>query len=322
MDKVNIEKGAEQMKSAKWIFTVSSLAVLTACGGGEEVEEVAQESEAVEEEVEEAEADLEQETEALDEEEPLEEVPEEGADGTADDPDEPSADADEEEVAEETIYEPMYRVNPNTWTLLPITEDAPEDVVLLTIDDAPDEYAVQMAETLEELEVPAIFFVNGHLIDTPEGKEKLDRIADMGFAIGNHTWAHDNLTELSPEDQTEEIQIVTEAVQTVIGEKPRFFRAPFGENTETSLLVADRLKMLTMNWTYGYDWNEEYMNAEALTDIMVNTELLTDGAILLMHDREWSAAALPDIIQGLRDKGYTFADPDLIEGAGTLADEE
>ncbi|WP_241535831.1 polysaccharide deacetylase family protein [Indiicoccus explosivorum] len=301
------------MRYTKWMITLTSVSMLAACGG-EETEEVIEENETIEEEVEQSEEELAEETESLEGEPP--------ETATDEEVDEEPAETDEEEVAEETVLEPEYRVNPDTWTLLPLTEEAPEDVVLLTIDDAPDEYAVQMAETLEEMDVPAIFFVNGHLIDSPEGKEKLTRIADMGFAIGNHTWAHENLTELSPEDQTEEIVIVNEQVQTVIGEKPRFFRAPFGENTETSMLVADRQEMVPMNWTYGYDWNEEYMEPEALADIMVNTDLLVDGSILLMHDREWSAAALPEIIQGIRDKGYTFADPALIEGGGAVADIE
>ena len=52
-----------------------------------------------------------------------------------------------------------------------------------------------------------------------------------------------------------------------------------------------------------------------LADIMVNTELLTVMAlILLMHDREWTAEALQDIVEGLRAKGYDFIDPATIQG--------
>lgn len=34
--------------------------------------------------------------------------------------------------------------------------------------------------------------------------------------------------------------------------------------------------MLLMNWSFGYDWVKPYMNAEALTDIMVNTEYMRE----------------------------------------------
>jgi peptidoglycan/xylan/chitin deacetylase (PgdA/CDA1 family) len=54
------------------------------------------------------------------------------------------------------------------------------------------------------------------------------------------------------------------------------------------------------------------MDADGLADIMVNTELLRDGANLLMHDREWTADALEKIVLGLRQKGYEFVDPSTI----------
>ena len=74
--------------------------------------------------------------------------------------------------------------------------------------------------------------------------------------------------------------------------------------------------MLLMHWSYGYDWEKQYSEAEALADIMVNTEFLRNGANLLMHDRAWTAQALPAIIEGLKNKGYGFIDPADIERAG------
>ena len=50
-----------------------------------------------------------------------------------------------------------------------------------------------MAKELKALNAPAIFFVNGHFLDTPEEKEKLKKIHDMGFMIGNHTYSHSSL---------------------------------------------------------------------------------------------------------------------------------
>jgi len=46
---------------------------------------------------------------------------------------------------------------------------------------------------------------------------------------------------------------------------------------------------------------------------MINTELLRGGANLLMHDREHTAAALHDIVIGLREQGYEMVDPKLIK---------
>lgn len=216
----------------------------------------------------------------------------------------------EEATAKET--EPEYRLNEAFWGFEPIN-DAPAEAVLLTIDDAPDKNAVEMAKTLKELDAPAIFFVNGHFIDTEEEKARLKEIHDMGFEIGNHTMTHADLKSLSEDEQREEILKLNDMIEEVIGEKPKFFRAPFGSNTDFSKSLAEEEGMLVMNWTYGYDWVKEYQNKAAITDIMVNSPLLQNGANLLMHDRDWTAAALSDIVKGLRDKDYALINPKEIE---------
>ena len=219
----------------------------------------------------------------------------------------------EEDPIIENEPEKLYELNPANWTLQPI-EDANSKAVLLTIDDAPDKYAVEMAKTLKALNAPAIFFVNGHFIETDEEKANLKEIYDMGFAIGNHTQTHVNLKDSTEEQQREEITTVNETVEAVTGEKPKFFRAPFGLNTDFSKSLVESEGMLLMNWTYGYDWEKDYMEAASLTDIMINTEYLTDGANLLMHDRKWTAEALTGIVEGFRAQGYDLIDPDTIKG--------
>lgn len=198
------------------------------------------------------------------------------------------------------------------WSFAPAAEGESK-VALLTIDDAPDEHALEMAKKLKEKEAPAIFFVNGHFLDTEEEKNTLKKIHDLGFPIGNHTETHASLQDLTEEEQYEQIVGVSDQIEEIIGKRPDFFRAPFGQNTEYSEQLVKEEGMLLMNWTYGYDWNEEYTDASSLADIMVNTPLLRDGANLLMHDREWTNKALNDIISGLREKGYTLLDPAQIK---------
>ncbi|MBT2570325.1 polysaccharide deacetylase family protein [Planococcus sp. ISL-110] len=219
----------------------------------------------------------------------------------------------EEEAEKVAVAEPQYRINSANWSVQPIA-DADEKVVLLTIDDAPDKRAMEMAETLKSQNIPAIFFVNGHFLDTDEEKQQLKKLHEMGFAIGNHTNGHPNLRNLTEQQQREEILQLSDTIEQIIGEKPKFFRAPHGANTDFSKQLVQEQKMVLMNWTYGYDWEQQYQNAQSLTDIMINTEFLNNGANLLMHDREWTSEALPGIIQGLKDKGYGFVDPAAIEG--------
>lgn len=209
----------------------------------------------------------------------------------------------------------LYEINDKTWSLDPLEESINDQVVLLTIDDAPDKYALQMAQTLKELDVPALFFVNGHFLETDEQKEILKQIDELGFVIGNHTYSHRSLHDLSEAEQLEEIVKVNDQVEAIIGKRPLFFRAPFGQNTDYSRSVIKDEQMVSMNWTYGYDWNKQYMDKESLTHIMVNADELRAGANLLMHDREWTNDALKDIVTGLREKEYEFIDPNTIKTA-------
>src|SRR5699024_1198117 len=116
------------------------------------------------------------------------------------------------------------------------------------------------------------------------------------------------IQEYPPEDNALEIIDTSDLIEEAVGERQKYFRAPFGVNSEASISTAEKENMTVMNWTYGFDWEPEYQEAESLADIMVNTEMLGDGANLLMHDRTWTREALQDIVNALRDKGYTLND--------------
>ncbi|GAA0613437.1 hypothetical protein GCM10009001_33350 [Virgibacillus siamensis] len=216
---------------------------------------------------------------------------------------------------------PTYKINKKS-TVVPIHKNKEDKVVLLTFDDAPDKYALEIAKTLKEKNAGAIFFVNGHFLDTDKEKKILKKIHSMGFAIGNHTYNHAFLPDLSKADQKKEIVRLNKLVKKIIGEQPKFFRAPNGANTDYSRKVAADEGMVVMNWTYGYDYFKPYMDAEKLTKAMVTGKgpevdvpysLLKPGANLLMHDRKWTEKALPAIIKGLRNKGYEMVDPEQIK---------
>ncbi|WP_042145092.1 polysaccharide deacetylase family protein [Paucisalibacillus sp. EB02] len=250
----------------------------------------------------------------------------EGEDSETGEEDKDSENMEEEKEVEEEIEEGIiaqYRVA-DDWSLVPINEGTNEKVVLLTIDDAPEKYSLEMAKTLKELNAGAIFFVNGHFVDTPEEEEILKQIHDMGFVIGNHTYNHVNLKNLEsdPEKQRSELVSLNDKIEEIIGERPKFFRAPHGVNTEESKKIAQEEKMVLMNWSYGYDYFKPYFNKDKLVTAMVTGEgpevdvpysLLKNGANLLMHDREWTSEALEEIVIGLREKGYEILDPRLIE---------
>lgn len=220
---------------------------------------------------------------------------------------------EEEEQLPVNEQKPLYQLNQANFRIEPIMPEANERVVLLTIDDAPDKYGAEMAEILSSLNVKAIFFVNGHFLLSEEGKQQLKRIHELGHEIGNHTMNHPDLSTLSEEEQRKEILELNDLIEDIIGIRPRFFRAPFGINTDTSKEVIREEGMQWMNWSYGYDFQKEYRDAELLADIMVNTNLLSNGANVLMHDREFTKDALADIVRGMQEKGYEMVNPHLIK---------
>ncbi|MDQ0160094.1 polysaccharide deacetylase family protein [Alkalibacillus salilacus] len=301
----------------KWIIFFVCILALVGCGSETENEESSEES-----------SNQEEQTNEQVEEEEKEETEEQSNEDTTESSEDESETKNDEEQEQDQVeddndnsnsstndkenQEPLYEMN-DVWSFKPINEnDAPSEVVLLTIDDGPDGQALEMAKTLNELDAPAIFFVNGIFMEDEESQEIVRQIHEMGFPIGNHTYSHQNLSEVSESEQREEILSLNHLIREVTGEKPEFFRAPHGVNTDFAKQLVEEEGMLLMNWSYGYDFKQGYMEKDAIADIMVNTELLSDGANLLMHDREWTNAALKDIVQGLRDKGYNMLDPDTI----------
>lgn len=219
----------------------------------------------------------------------------------------------ENEAVEERVYE--YRVNPDNYLIQPIAGSNP-DVVLLTFDDSPqqpDSCTLVIAETLAAKGAGGIFFVMGQFLEREGAREIIKKVSDMGFEVGNHSYSHADFHTLTRAEQLEEITRTNDAVEAITGERPRFFRAPYGLYNADTLALMEELGMTMMNWTYGYDWEPDYMQGPALAEIMVETPYLGSGANLLMHDRPWTAEAIGAIIDGLRAKGYEMVDPALIE---------
>lgn len=200
--------------------------------------------------------------------------------------------------------------------VLPIEENSSGDVLLFTFDDAPqspDSYAIHIAQTLKNKDVNAIFLVNGMYLETNQGKEITKQLYEMGFEIGNHTQTHPHLRELSYEEQYEEVLQTSLLVEEITGEKPRWFRPPFGLYNMDTILICNELEMQLINWSFGYDWMDEYLEADALAEISLTTPYLRGGANILMHDRYWTAAALERMIDGYKEQGYEIVDPLLIQ---------
>lgn len=199
----------------------------------------------------------------------------------------------------------------------PINELQSEDVLLFTFDDAPnlpDSNALEIANTLKAYDVNAIFLVNGMYLESEEGKQIARQIHEMGFELGNHTFYHPNMRELSYEEQYEELKHTNDLISEVTdGALVRWFRPPYGLFNLDTINICNELGMQLITWEFGYDWMEEYQDGQLLASVSLDNEYLRSGANILMHDLPWTSQALASMIEGYRFQGYHIVDPYLIK---------
>lgn len=223
-----------------------------------------------------------------------------------------------------------YYIDPEISSVLPANEDANPNVVLATVDDVPRKLpetptsSVEEAQAMADRGIYGIFFVNGMYLqgeDGEEGRQALKEIADMGHVIGNHTLTHYSLDQV-PDEETLRREIIgnQDIIEEVIGYRPQFFRPPHGIEIPELEGILEEENMVSMNWSYGFDWDENYSNPAMLADVMVNTEFLSPGANLLMHDLTWTNEAMPAILDGIQAKGYEFVDARDIATRDEMAD--
>lgn len=233
---------------------------------------------------------------------------------------EPSAEAGTEEqeppsqAAEEETIPPLYHIN-KAYRVVPNEEGTETKVVLLTFDDGPKEQEMidGLIDTLDKHQAKAIFFVNGYRVETHP--ELLKLIHDRGQVIGNHSWDHIDLKKESESEARKQVEDVQAIVEDTIGERPRFFRPPFGSGNDQLHQIVEENNMIYMTWSNGsLDWDSKNKNKpEAVIQNVL--EQLHAGSNILMHELPWTVEALDGLLTQLEEKGYSFVDPRTISEA-------
>nr|WP_233168329.1 delta-lactam-biosynthetic de-N-acetylase [Paenibacillus roseus] len=167
-------------------------------------------------------------------------------------------------------------------------------------------YTGQILDVLKQKKVPAAFFVTGHYIkDQPE---LLKRMAAEGHIIGNHSWSHPDMTQISTEQIRQELDKVKLAVEQVTG-KPgmRYLRPPRGIFSEHTLKVSHEMGYTNVFWSIAYkDWDTKQQRGRQYAYDHV-TKQLHPGAVLLLHSvSRDNTEALGAIIDAARQRGYEF----------------
>lgn len=181
-------------------------------------------------------------------------------------------------------------------------EEHPE--IALTFDDGPHEvYTGQLLDGLKERGVQVTFFLIGQNI---EGKEDVvKRMKAEGHLIGNHTYHHVNLKEISEKKAEEEVQMTCNKIYDTAGICISFVRPPFGEWKKN--LDFD-ITMIPVSWNVdSLDWTTENVD-KTVKRVVKDVE---EGDIILMHDIYASSVeAALRIVDILQEKGYEFVTVD------------
>ncbi len=190
--------------------------------------------------------------------------------------------------------------------------------VALTFDDGPSKYTPDILAVLADRGVHATFFCLGNQVaSNPAGAQA---VVDGGHEIASHTQSHANLPTLERDSLRSEISTAFDNIEQATGTRTQMMRAPYGAFTEQEWARAGDIVGCNVLWNIDTsDW--ERPGAQAIADAVLNN--VHNGSIVLMHDgggnREQTVEALPMIIDGLHDQGYTIVTVgELIELDGRI----
>ncbi len=189
--------------------------------------------------------------------------------------------------------------------------DTSRKVLYLTFDNGYENgFTGNILDTLKAKKVPAAFFVTGHYVKTQP--ELLKRMYAEGHIIGNHSWSHPDMTQVTSSRLREELDKVQTAVSQVTGQKEmRYLRPPRGIFNDQTLYASQQLGYVNVFWSIAYkDWdvNQQRGSQYAYENVI---KQLHPGAVILLHAiSKDNDGALGRIIDEANRQGYQFVSLD------------
>jgi len=196
------------------------------------------------------------------------------------------------------------------------------DEVALSFDDGPDStWTPKILDILKAKNVKAAFMVIGE--EAQDNTGLLKRYVREGHEIGNHTFTHPDISEISERHLDLELNVTERLFESVLGVKPLYFRPPYSIDQEPD--TDDQARPVEVIEKMGYiiigdkidtsDWDEHPRKSpQEITDSVfaqlaaMKAKPWLRGSIILLHDgggdRAATVAALPVLIDNLRARGY------------------
>ncbi len=182
-----------------------------------------------------------------------------------------------------------------------------EKKIALTFDDwGSDDTLDSILDTLDKYDVKATFFFRAKGVES--NPSLAYAISQRGHEVGSHTYSHVDLDTLTWEEIQQDMVKSHEVIAWAINKEPkRYLRPPRGIINEeiAKAVAACGYKDIIMYGPSALDWKKE-KTAKDIADYMLSNTY--NGAILLLHmlDDISTPEALPMILEGLQEQGYTF----------------
>ncbi len=196
------------------------------------------------------------------------------------------------------------------------------DEVAITFDDGPDPaWTPKVLQALKDKGVHATFFVIGS--QAQENVGLLREYLKQGHEIGNHTFTHPDISEISTRQVDLEINLTERLFASKLGVRPVYFRPPYSidQEPDTNDQAAPAFHIQQMGYTIvgdkidTNDWDEhprktpQEITQGVLDQLQImKTKPQFRGSVILMHDgggdRSATVAALPVLIDALRAHGF------------------
>lgn len=194
-------------------------------------------------------------------------------------------------------------------------EPMPCDLVpcmAMTLDDGPSSLTPGFLDVLRDEQSAASFYMLGR--NAQGYPDTVARVAAEGHEVGNHTWDHPYLTELTDAQVQAQLGDTRALLQGLSGQPVSTFRPPGGYIDDHVLELAGQPAIMwsvdTRDWAGPDD--------ESLARYTIDTP--KRGSIVLMHDiQQGSARVFGQVVAGLRDRGLVLVTIDELFGGSVPA---
>jgi peptidoglycan/xylan/chitin deacetylase (PgdA/CDA1 family) len=181
--------------------------------------------------------------------------------------------------------------------------------VALTFDDGPHPLSTpRFLSQLERLDVRATFFLLGRWAARSPTLAK--EIVAAGHEVAVHGYDHRCLLARGPRATRDDLARARDVIADATGERPRWFRPPYGVLTAAALTGAARLGLTPVLWTaWGEDWTTRATPESVYRTVAAD---LSGGGTILLHDSDvtsapgsWRATlgTLPRLVDACREQG-------------------